>query len=69
MDKRTFLLVLLFLVGCRNGNTVVIEPRPDAGCGDGDISSTEDCEGSNLVGASCMSLGFDEGQLTCGNFW
>lgn len=66
MEKRTILFVLLVLVGCRNGNTKMIEPpRPDPRCGDGDISAVEECEGSNFLGATCKSLGFDEGLLSC----
>jgi hypothetical protein len=35
-------------------------------CGDGTINGTEDCEGSNLGGATCQTLGFTAGgTLTC----
>jgi len=36
-------------------------------CGDGVIDSFEDCEGKNLDGESCVSLGYDGGKLTCDN--
>lgn len=35
------------------------------GCGDGVIGSGEQCEGSNLGGSSCSSLGFSVGSLSC----
>lgn len=35
------------------------------GCGDSLIQSGETCDGSNLGGATCESVGFDEGSLSC----
>lgn len=35
------------------------------GCGDGVIGVGEQCEGSNLGGSSCSSLGFTGGSLSC----
>lgn len=35
-------------------------------CGDGAVSPPEQCDGSDLGGASCTSLGFDAGTLSCG---
>lgn len=35
------------------------------GCGDGAIGSGEQCDGSNLGGASCTSRGFASGSLFC----
>jgi hypothetical protein len=35
-------------------------------CGDGTIGAGENCEGSNLGGATCQSLGFESGALACG---
>jgi uncharacterized repeat protein (TIGR01451 family) len=42
-------------------------PPPGAGptCGDGNIDSGEQCDGSNLGGATCQSQGFDSGALSC----
>lgn len=44
-------------------------PAPDAGlapgCGDGVRSEDELCDGEDLGGASCSSLGFERGQLRC----
>jgi len=48
--------------GCFNGACL------NAGtCGDGVINGTDSCDGSNLGGASCQSLGFDTGTLGCSN--
>lgn len=35
-------------------------------CGDGTIDAGEQCEPTDLAGASCTSLGFQPGTLTCG---
>ncbi len=40
--------------------------NPDA-CGDGIIDPGEDCDGGNLGGQSCASLGFGGGNLVCQN--
>ncbi len=37
-------------------------------CGNGMVDPGEDCDGSNLAGATCMSLGFETGTLTCNQF-
>lgn len=34
-------------------------------CGNGNIDSGEDCDGSNLGGIDCRDLGFDGGTLSC----
>lgn len=44
--------------------TVEITARV-SGCGDTVIGGTEQCDGSNLGGASCASLGFTSGSLSC----
>lgn len=36
-----------------------------AGCGDGSIANSEQCDGVNLGGASCTSRGFSSGSLSC----
>jgi hypothetical protein len=54
-------------VACRGGTTRPIDPpiaQPQ--CGDGVIDSNEECDGSNLADQTCRTLGFEEGQLTCG---
>ncbi|HXG20063.1 MAG TPA: beta-propeller fold lactonase family protein [Methylomirabilota bacterium] len=48
----------------------VWEPRcqcfvAQAGCGNGSIDASEECDGAALDGASCASLGFGGGSLTC----
>ncbi len=35
------------------------------GCGDGAIGIGEQCDGPNIAGASCTSLGFTAGSLSC----
>lgn len=35
-------------------------------CGNGQIDPGEDCDGGALAGASCVSLGWDRGTLSCG---
>ena len=34
-------------------------------CGNGSIDSGEECDGTNLGGASCTSLGYSGGTLSC----
>ena len=43
--------------------TEVIEV--DMVCGDGQFTPSEECEGGNLRGATCQSLGFASGTLSC----
>lgn len=38
---------------------------PVIACGDGIIDITEECEGADLAGQSCATLGFTGGTLTC----
>jgi hypothetical protein len=35
------------------------------GCGDGIVSTGEQCDGANLNGASCATVGFSSGTLSC----
>jgi hypothetical protein len=35
-------------------------------CGDGTLDANEDCDGSNLGGASCVTVGYGSGSLACG---
>jgi hypothetical protein len=37
----------------------------EGGCGNGAIDAGEQCDAGNLGGATCQSLGFDGGQLSC----
>jgi hypothetical protein len=38
---------------------------PEPVCGDGNVDSGEECDGSNFAGASCTSEGFDSGSISC----
>ena len=40
----------------------------EAGCGNGQIELGEECDGSNLDGQTCATLGFDSGSLACTYF-
>lgn len=42
-------------------------PSPSLPCGDGEVQSAlgEECDGGNLAGESCETLGFDAGNLAC----
>ena len=51
----------LALVGCGGGHF----DNGDAYCGDGVVDEGEACDGSNLAGESCESLGFEGGALGC----
>jgi hypothetical protein len=67
VEKRTVLAMILFVTACRETKTGHVElPPPGPACGDGEINPGEECEGSDLGEASCKSLGFDQGQLSCG---
>ncbi len=35
------------------------------GCGNGLIEANEECDGSELANATCQSIGFDDGTLSC----
>lgn len=47
-----------------SANSIEISARV-AGCGDGMIDAGELCDSANLGGASCQSLGFESGTLSC----
>lgn len=44
-------------------DTSACEGEPTPVCGDGIIVGSEECEGSNLGGASCVSIGYEDGGL------
>ncbi|MBI3184144.1 MAG: VCBS repeat-containing protein [Myxococcales bacterium] len=71
MSPRAALLAMvLALFSCRDDGTQrrrEPEPSPDPACNDGKIDQGEDCDGSQLGGATCKSLGFDSGSLACGS--
>ncbi len=43
------------------------DTAPAAVCGNGIIEAGEDCEGGDLDGQTCLSLGLTDGVLTCGS--
>ena len=45
--------------------TVIASPPGGPVCGDGVIESPEQCEGSNLNGQTCQTLGYGSGTLSC----
>src|SRR5690242_13529784 len=51
------------LAGCGDGNNDNI--FLGGGCGDGVVDADEQCDGSNLDGATCVSRGFASGTLSC----
>src|SRR6266403_122322 len=54
--------------GANNSDTVPDACRTNcklAYCGDGVVDSYEDCEGHNLDGETCVSLGYTGGTLSC----
>lgn len=66
MRRLWVVLICLSALGCRpdrtqnNGNDT---PMPM--CGDGHLDTGEACDGSSLGSATCVSLGFDTGTLSC----
>lgn len=60
-------LALVALAACRGSNTQRVDPPPAMPtCGDGVVDDGEECDGSNLAEQTCVTLGFEQGQLTCG---
>src|SRR6056297_201508 len=50
-----------------NGRSVRCLRDSDSFCGDGIVEGTEECDGDNMDGNSCTSLGYDGGTLGCQN--
>lgn len=48
---------------CLSVDTSGCDPLPS--CGDGAVNGSEQCDGAALGSATCVSLGFDQGQLGC----
>ncbi|MEK6939100.1 MAG: hypothetical protein AABX31_00075, partial [Nanoarchaeota archaeon] len=42
-----------------------LHAAPSIVCGDGLVEGSESCDGSNLLGKSCQSVGFSSGTLSC----
>ncbi len=47
--------------GCENGACLPYTPA----CGNGVLDAGEECDGSNVGGATCQDVGFDSGTLSC----
>jgi len=54
-----------FQVGSEGGQIIFNGPGGAPYCGNGIIESGEQCDGGDLGGASCSSLGYDTGSLAC----
>ncbi|MCA9662207.1 MAG: hypothetical protein KC486_27965 [Myxococcales bacterium] len=54
------------VLGCDDACALVTdECLADEVCGDGFIGATESCEGDDLMGQTCASIGFADGDLAC----
>ncbi len=51
--------------GATASSTAALDVSPVVACGDGVRSGSEVCEGANLGGNSCATLGFTNGTLSC----
>lgn len=51
---------------CRTRGTQQVTEPPKPFCGDGHLDDGEECDGSSLGPATCSSLGFENGMLSCG---
>jgi hypothetical protein len=53
--------------GAENSNSCAVDCGPAPVCGDAIIESPEVCDGSELGGNTCTSLGYGDGTLACGS--
>jgi len=64
-----FLTVLSFLLvsigGVASATSINVSANVQGLCGNSVIDSGEECDGSNLGGATCVSIGFGGGSLSC----
>lgn len=64
--KKILFLLLALLFSASRAEAITIEVTATVpGCGDGVIGVGEQCDGANLGGSSCTSLGFSSGTLSC----
>ena len=61
MKLLTTLFAVLLFLGCDE------KSQSAQSCGDGVIDVGEDCDGAELGGSSCLSLGYNGGTLSCDN--
>jgi hypothetical protein len=61
------LLLALLAVSCTDDRVKRFEepPPPEPRCGDGQVNGDEQCEGDQLGEATCKSLGFISGAVSC----
>mgnify|MGYP001566814641 CR=1 FL=1 len=60
------IFLLLLFAGPAFTHAITVEITATVpGCGDGAIGNEEQCDGLNLGGSSCSSLGFTDGSLLC----
>ena len=57
--------VVFFSAGCGMTSSLDTGDKPGPKCGNSVIESGEQCDRSNLSGASCVSLGEGDGRLLC----
>ena len=61
-----YVFLLIFIAGPFPAFAITVDITATVpGCGDGVIGTGEQCDGSNLGGASCSSQGFSGGTLSC----
>lgn len=70
MKKIRYIYLILSLILFLSPLASIAQYRVDItatvpGCGDGIIQSDEECDGDNLGGETCSSLGFSNGVLSC----
>lgn len=62
----SLVLIGVFLIGPSHVQALTVEISANvSGCGDEVIGVGEECDSSSLGGASCVSLGFSGGSLSC----
>ena len=63
--RRALLLFLLAGAACSGAEPAMVVPDPQVRCGDGKAAGVEQCDGSDLRGATCEALGFNAGTPVC----
>lgn len=61
-----FLIILISFLSVKQLHAITVEISASVvGCGDNIINVGEQCDGSNLGGGSCTTIGFSSGVLSC----